>query len=165
VLIGGTIADTIISDLVQDKGITMTTALDVAEYILQSTGALPAMKLQKLVYYCQAWSLVWDDRILFPDQIEAWANGPVVPALYRKHRQQYQVEPGSLGGDISTIDAAGKETIECVLDAYADKSSQWLIDLTHAEKPWKEARGNLAPGDRGNNEIPVSALAEYYGSL
>ena len=31
---------------------------DVVKYILNQTGPIPAMKLQKLVYYCQAWSLV-----------------------------------------------------------------------------------------------------------
>ena len=35
-------------------------ALDVAKYILKEHGEMTAMKLQKLVYYCQAWSLVWE---------------------------------------------------------------------------------------------------------
>ena len=48
------------------------TAIDVAAYILSKQGDMPAMKLQKLVYYSQAWSLVWDDKPLFRDRIEAW---------------------------------------------------------------------------------------------
>ena len=35
---------------------------DVAAYILQKTGSMTTMKLQKLVYYSQAWSLVWDEK-------------------------------------------------------------------------------------------------------
>ena len=50
--------------------------LDIAAYILCKQGAMTAMKLQKLVYYSQAWSLVWDDKPLFRERIEAWANGP-----------------------------------------------------------------------------------------
>ena len=50
------------------------------------------MKLQKLVYYCQAWSLVWDDMPLFESRIEAWANGPVVLDLYYRHRGQYWID-------------------------------------------------------------------------
>ncbi len=63
---------------------------DVARYILEwfdSKGEqISTWKLQKLVYYCQAWSLVWDDNILFPEEIQAWTDGPVCPALYAMHR-------------------------------------------------------------------------------
>ena len=51
---------------------------DVAAYIISKMRGVDAMKLQKLLYYSQAWSLVWDSRPLFPSKIEAWANGPVV---------------------------------------------------------------------------------------
>lgn len=59
----------------------MATCLDVAKYILSKTGTIPAMKLQKLVYYSQAWALVWDEKPLFTAPIQAWANGPVCPRL------------------------------------------------------------------------------------
>ena len=64
----------------------MCTSLDVAAYILTKKHRLTAVKLQKLVYYCQAWSLVWDEKPLFRDRIEAWASGPVVKGLYLAHR-------------------------------------------------------------------------------
>ena len=63
----------------------MVDVKDVAQYILDKQGGMTTWKLQKLVYYCQAWSLVWDDEPLFPDDIEAWANGPVVRKLYDIH--------------------------------------------------------------------------------
>lgn len=55
----------------------MANVFDVAKYILEKLGTLSTMKLQKLCYYCQAWSLVWDDTPLFDEKFEAWANGPV----------------------------------------------------------------------------------------
>jgi uncharacterized phage-associated protein len=55
----------------------MPSVLDVAQYILQRSGGMTTGKLQKLVYYSQAWSLVWDQRPLFNERIEAWANGPI----------------------------------------------------------------------------------------
>jgi uncharacterized phage-associated protein len=58
----------------------MVSVDDVAAYILEQRGPMSAMKLQKLVYYSQAWSLVWEDRPLFREEIQAWASGPVVPA-------------------------------------------------------------------------------------
>jgi len=42
-----------------------TNCFDVAAYILSKKAPMPAMKLQKLVYYAQSWSLVWDDEPLF----------------------------------------------------------------------------------------------------
>ena len=57
----------------------MANVFDAAAYILEKQGAMTAMMLQKLVYYAQAWSLVWDQRPLFGNKIEAWANGPVCP--------------------------------------------------------------------------------------
>lgn len=136
---------------------------DVAEYILRKRGAMPAMKLQKLVYYAQAWSLVWDERALFSDRIEAWANGPVCPELYDRHRGQFTVE--TVRGNPDAVDEQGAETIEAVLGFYGEKGSQWLSDLTHSENPWKDARGNLPAGARSNNEITLDAMAEYYGGL
>jgi len=52
----------------------MATAHDVAAYILDKCGSMSAMKLQKLVYYSQAWHLVWDDAPLFEERVEAWAT-------------------------------------------------------------------------------------------
>lgn len=59
---------------------------DITAYILKQLGPTSAMKLEKLVYYSQAWSLVWDSKPLFLARIEAWASGPVVPELYRHDR-------------------------------------------------------------------------------
>lgn len=54
----------------------MANVFDVAKYILVQRGEMSTMKLQKLCYYCQAWSLVWDDKPLFEEEFQAWANVP-----------------------------------------------------------------------------------------
>jgi uncharacterized phage-associated protein len=142
----------------------MATVYDVAAYILSKLGSMPAMKLQKLVYYSQAWALVWDERPLFTNRIEAWANGPVVRDLYEIHRGQFQVT--NLGkGDPAALSESESETVDSVLKFYGDKDGQWLSDLTHREAPWKNAREGLMPGEYGDQEISHAALAEYYGSL
>lgn len=143
----------------------MATVHDIAKYILTKVGITTHMKLQKLVYYSQAWALVWDDEQLFQERIEAWANGPVVPVLYKSLRGTFQVDPGAVGGDERTLTTTQRETVDAVLREYGSKSSQWLSDLTHMEAPWIEARKGLGPGDRGCNEITLAAMAEYYGSL
>lgn len=137
--------------------------LDVAEYILQKQGPMTAMKLQKLVYYAQAWSLVWDEAPVFDERIEAWANGPVVRELYEAHRGCFTV--ATVGGDSSRLDDNQKDSVNVVLDYYGGKRAQWLSDLTHRERPWREAREGLGDGERGSVEITHAALAEYYSGL
>jgi uncharacterized phage-associated protein len=141
----------------------MVTVFDVASYILKREGKTSAMKLQKLVYYCQAWSLVWDEKPLFTSRIEAWVNGPVVPALYKEHKGEFALS--KCIGHPENLSAEQRETINAVLDFYGHKTAQWLSDLTHREKPWLDARAGLEPGERGGNVISNAALHEYYGSL
>ena len=136
---------------------------DVAEYILRKKRRLTAMKLQKLVYYSQAWSLVWDDAPLFPESIEAWANGPVVPVLWEAHRGKYDLV--TVGGSPEALNPTQRETVDAVLATYGDKTSHWLSELTHSEDPWREARRGIPDGQRGSAVITWAALADYYSSL
>ena len=142
----------------------MVSAHDVAAYILKKHGPVSAMKLQKLVYYSQAWSLVWDDCPMFREEIEAWSNGPVVPELYDRHKGQFRVEEWN-SGNPDALDKDARETVDAVLDYYGDMNAQQLSDLTHAEEPWRLARRGLAPGDRGNNVITLDSMMEFYSSL
>ncbi len=137
---------------------------DVAAYILKKLGEMSAMKLQKLAYYCQAWSLVWDEQPLFRENVEAWANGPVIRELFNFHRGRFRISAVEIGNP-DVLNEVQTETIDAVLDYYGDKSAQWLIDLTHLEKPWKEARQGMSCSERGNRVIPHDAIAEYYSSL
>ena len=139
-------------------------ALDVAAYILSHLGPMTTMKLQKIVYYCQAWSLVWDEKLLFKEDIEAWANGPVVRELFNYHRGRYMIS-SVLIGNPDLLDDQQKETVEAVLDYYGNKSSQWLSDLTHMEDPWKLTRIGMPEMQRGKRVIKPDVIADYYSSL
>ena len=143
----------------------MANVFDVAKYILHQKGEMTAMKLQKLVYYSQAWSLVWDEKSLFPERIEAWATGPVVPDLYQAHKGAFIVNEAFFEGNIDNLSTGEKETIDAVLGTYADHPAQWLSELSHNEDPWKNAREGLQVGTRSNREITHSAMVEYYESL
>jgi uncharacterized phage-associated protein len=139
-------------------------ALDVAARILQRTGPTDTFRLQKLAYYCQAWHLVWSGAPLFEERIEAWANGPVIPDLYLRHRGQFTLSDVD-GGDASRLDQAEDGTISAVVDAYGRLSGRQLARLTHQEAPWQEARAGLAPGERGNREISLDSMAAFYSAL
>ncbi|HEX4577771.1 MAG TPA: type II toxin-antitoxin system antitoxin SocA domain-containing protein [Edaphobacter sp.] len=142
----------------------MANVHDVAAAILRKQGPMTALKLEKLVYYCQAWSLVWDEAPLFTERIEAWAGGPVVPALYYHHRGQFQIDRWEEGNP-EVLNQAQNDTIDAVLKYYGNKTSQWLSDLTHSEDPWINARQGLAPLERGNRAITLASIDEYYSGL
>jgi uncharacterized phage-associated protein len=144
----------------------MARAVDVAAYIVEVSGPMSAMKLQKLAYYSKAWHLVWDDEPMFLEAIEAWANGPVVYDLFVRHKGMFDVDRGVFAeGDPSQLTDEQRGSIDAVVGFYGKYSAHDLSELTHRETPWREARVGLAPGERGNNVISDAALAEFYGGL
>lgn len=142
----------------------MSTVFDVAAYILERSGPMMVWKLQKLIYYCQAWSLVWDGDQMFDEEIEAWANGPVCPALYEVHNGKFRISHLSIG-NARALTKNQRETIDIILQDYGGRSPQWLSDLTSMEAPWKKARRGIPGGERGNSIISKESMAEYYESL
>lgn len=146
------------------SGEIMADVFDVAKYILSKKGKLSTFKLQKLCYYSQAWSLVWDDAQLFENKIYAWANGPVCVDLYHEHKGMFNIDALEKG-DISKLTDDEKETIDAVLRSYGSKSGQQLSNMTNEEAPWVNARAGLGVGERGNNEIKLDDMAEYYSGL
>lgn len=142
------------------------TAMDVAAYILQKMGKISTIKLQKLVYYCQAWSLVWDDAPLFSNKIEAWANGPVIPDLFYLHKGLFYIDFETLPyGNPSKLNSVQKETVDAVLGYYGEKEAQWLVELSHLEDPWMVTREGLPFGVPSRREIKYDDIVLYYGGL
>ena len=137
---------------------------DVAAYILQEKESLTTIKLQKLVYYCQAWSLVWDKKSLFEEPIEAWTNGPVVRKLFDFHRGRYELDAIPIGNP-ELLTEEQQETIDTVLGYYSRRSAECLIEMTHREDPWQNARSGLQPLESGNVVITLEDIAEYYSAL
>ena len=144
----------------------MAKIYDVAYYILQKKPGITTMKLQKLCYYAQAWSLVWDELPLFDEEFEAWANGPVCKELYLIHRGQFTIFADELK-EYAKIELSDeqKETIDIILNDYGNETPHYLSELTHKERPWKETRGNLPAGSKSNSIIPKELMQEYYSGL
>jgi uncharacterized phage-associated protein len=144
----------------------MANVHDVAAYILGKKGRMSAMKLQKLVYYAKAWHLVWEEQSLFPEEIQAWANGPVVYELYKKHRGKFEVGSSSFpDGDAERLSDVEKESVDAVLSHYGRMKAFELSDLTHREAPWRDARGDTPAGIPCSTPITEAAMAEYYEGL
>ena len=144
----------------------MASVFDVAAFILSKMSNLSTMKLQKLVFYSQAYCLVKYSQPFFSQRIEAWVNGPVVPDLYEAHKGQSVVslldmhfvdQPQELTPD-------QKKMVMHVLDVLGGLSGAQLSTLTHREKPWLEARGDLLPSERSQAPIGDQSIKAYYSS-
>ena len=143
----------------------MANVFDVAKYILERKGSMSTMKLQKLCYYAQAWALVWDDKPLFDEDFEAWANGPVCRELFFKTQGNYSVSADDETGGMGNLTDNEKDTINQILNHYGNHNAQWLSQLTHMEDPWIKAREGVPSGAGCNNVITKESMAMYYGGL
>lgn len=147
-------------------GDNMANVKQLAKYILDQLGTMTTMKLEKLCYYCQAWSMAWDEIPLIEENFEAWANGPVCPELYHIHKGMYVISSTDISADyFGVFDDNQIDTINKVLQYYGDKEPFWLSELTHKEYPWAHAREGYAPGERCNQIIPLEDMQDYYSSL
>lgn len=146
-----------------------TRAIDVAEEVLRALREpVNSVVLEKVLYYCQAWSLVWRRRVpIFPQRIEAWANGPVVPSVYACHRQHGWVRAGEIVPEPRPLDPQERDVVAAVAPFYAAFGADGLITLSHGERPWRIARhrAGVGPGERSNEVILLEDMADFYGQL
>lgn len=142
----------------------MASVHDVAAYILELQHPMTTMKLQKLCYYSQGWTLALEGTPLFDEEIQAWANGPVVSALFARHRGRFQVEDWA-DGDSSRLSERERQVVSAVVETYGQLNGQQLSEKSHAEAPWQAARGDTPPGSRSNAILDLDVMQEYFGSL
>lgn len=125
---------------------------------------LTNLKLQKLVYYAQAWHLALYDEPLFESDFQAWVHGPVCPPLYARFRE-YRWNPISEHPDqVDISDTVEKHLID-VFEAYGQYSGYQLEQMTHAESPWVDARGGIPLDEASVAIIPKQAMRDFYSKL
>lgn len=90
---------------------------------------------------------------------------PVCYELFAETKGKFSVTESDEPGNIDNLNKNQKETIDIVLDYYADHDAQWLSRLTHLERPWNEARRGVPPGKGCSNIITKESMSIYYGSL
>lgn len=149
----------------------MAKALDVAKYLVQlaerevEPEPLTSMRLQKLLYYVQGWSLGLRQTAMFGEAIEAWQHGPVVPEVYRAF-SAYQNNPitGFADDPCRSLTAADRELIESVWAGYRKYSASGLRDMTHHETPWLESWSRNTPGGRDGIEISQFSMQQFFAT-
>lgn len=141
-------------------------AIDVANWFISqydkgSGDVITHLKVQKLLYYAEAWSQVLWDRQLFEEDIQAWSHGPVVPAVYAVFRDAGW-DPLNQTDEVIEFDERILGVLNQVMLAYGNVSAKVLETMTHEDKPWIDARGDLPPEARCETVIPKSEIKSYF---
>lgn len=147
----------------------MIDVLELARYLLyldkeradadgeDAASDMTHLKLQKLLYYCQAYALGLYGEPLFDDNIEAWKNGLVVRSVYKEYSKYGRsciphVDSREFNLDERTKNVAGLVTQD------KGRYAAWALrDLTHDEEPWQVA---YAHGQ--NTFISREAMQRYF---
>ncbi len=141
-------------------------ATDIANWLItqydKSAGdVVTHLKIQKLIYYAHAWSLVLADRPLIRENIEAWAHGPVVREVFNEFRHAGWQALDATRPPIE-LDTRTEDILHQVLAAYGDTSAKTLESMTHSDRPWIQARGGLPAEARCTRVISNEAIKTYF---
>lgn len=144
----------------------MHTAAQVAGYFLSLTDedagdTISNLKLQKLLYYAQGFSLALENRPLFDEPLVAWTHGPVVVEVYHAYKGHGSgAIPLPRGLDLRSFDKTTRELLNEVYHVYGQYAAWKLRGMTHEEPPWRNAYRE-APG----TVIRHPALKRFFKTL
>ena len=150
----------------------------VTHYINQKGDTVSHKKLQKLLYYVEAWNLVHLGTPIIDEDFEAWVHGPVLPSLYHELKEFGYNDLSIVCDEEDTPDEHIESIIEknklsedqidiiySVLDKYGRLNSMQLELLTHSEAPWINARKDIPPHRSCKNIISKEEMKEFYSNI
>lgn len=153
-----------------------TSADQIADYFIafsNATGSLITnMKLQKLVFYTQAWHIAVFDQVIFEEDFQAWIHGPVLPSLYERYKSfqwrpilRNDLDESSIRTLENSFTTSIREILADVIIEYFNKDAFALEQSTHSETPWLIARGHLAADEPSANVIDKKTIHDYYSQF
>lgn len=147
----------------------MASAADIARYLIHLASCEPDgeemthLRLQKLLYYVQGWSLAYRGNPMFTSAVEAWDHGPVVRRVYPLFRAYGKdLIPKKEGCVPDGLSAADKRFVDAIWANYRQYSASKLRDMTHAEDPWREAFRPDPKRATHPNEISQDAMLKFF---
>ena len=152
----------------------MNSIHDIADYIIlrvkseDKNASLINLKLQKLLYYVQAWSYGINKKSMFTGDFEAWIHGPVNREISNRFNPTKYLYSEINLEDCRNKDVAlsveDTEFVDFILENYLKYSGAELERLSHTEMPWIKTRGDLGVNERCDEIIPSALMTEYYGT-
>jgi uncharacterized phage-associated protein len=144
-------------------------ALDIAKWFINAADreagdAITHLKIQKLVYYGQGWSMALLRHPLFDENLLAWTHGPVARTVWDKYKDSGF---DSIGWEKITKRITGNASLllEAVNDKYNVFSAKQLERMTHSEPPWMEARGGIPLEAKSDRPISKDTMEKYFRGL
>lgn len=158
----------------------MYDVLDVCKYVIKYSNdkdyGISNLKLQKLLYFIQAYFLIVteDSTPCFYEDIEAWSFGPVVPIAYERYgrfgscdipREKFERIKTFNGDwiimdvDYNIIKKVDKKKINEVIDGLRNFGATDLTYITTHQTPWEKSykmNGSL------RNVITIDLMKEYF---
>ena len=140
----------------------MARAVDVGQWLIENKSrSIGAVACQKLTYFGQVWSLVWNGTRLVEDEFEAWPMGPVAYDLYRDFTHNRPQCGDIAGADAARLTTSDAAVMGSVVKYYGSRNAPSLIDLSH-DAAWTAARGGIPTNARSNEELDLTlAVREY----
>jgi len=146
----------------------MTTAQHVADFLLaladERGEEVNNLKLQKLLYYAQAWHLGRHGVPLFPEKFQAWSTGPVIPALYWKYKP-FSIRHIATHAEPPVFDPAAALLLREVAGEYLAIDEYDLASLTYRESPFQNARGGVDLSEPCEAELSETDMREQFRQL
>ncbi|MBW8684552.1 Panacea domain-containing protein [Chitinophaga rhizophila] len=151
---------------------TIYNANEVADWFItrlntDAGDTMSPLKLQKLIYYAQAWHLTIFKQPLFQEKIEAWVHGPAVATVYQRFKSTSKDAAIDWKVPVSNVEfpIETQHLLEEVYSIYGEHSAGFLEELTHSEPPWIKARKGLDVYEKSNREITHESMISYYSSI
>lgn len=149
---------------------------DVCDYVILRANADEAfpinnLKLQKLLFYIQAWHLAFYDEPFFNGKFQAWVHGPVNREIYERFRAKKFLYSDITKSDVLSQDLEDTFTsddidhMNNVLDTYLRFSGMQLEALTHSEEPWIITRKGYSSFDICEKDIDEEIIKNYYKTI
>ena len=141
----------------------------IADYFIWKTSDVGSLitnlKLQKLLYYTQAWYITLYGEPLIEEDLEAWVHGPAIPECYREYKK-FAWHPINKK-TISRPQLSPKvvEHLEEIANIYMIKDAYELELLSHSENPWIQARNGLPLDKASHNIVKLDDMKKYYSLL
>ena len=146
----------------------MLKAIDIANFFIDVSDfmdeeSITNMKVNKLVYFAQAWSLVKFNKKLFNEDIEAWKQGPVIPSVYKAFRtcESKNIEMTIGDYDESIFTAEQLNFLADIALTYGKYTALALRNISDKPgSPWA-----LVYEKKKNNIISPESMTKYFSAL
>ena len=123
------------------------------------------LKLQKLLYYAQAWYLALHDDEIFQEDFQAWIHGPVLPSQYHRFKHNGWMPISDKPRSVRTGSRKLDNHLERIVDEFGSETPVALELMTHRERPWIEARRGLPSTMPSTNVISKVTMKKFYKQL